>query len=362
MTIGHVGDSRAYLVRDGELEQLTEDHSLVNELLKSGKLSREEAEIHPQRSVITRAVGTDPDVDVDTFTVEAEEGDVFLLCSDGLTDMVADDDILEVVEKHRDDLDRAAKALVAAANRGGGEDNITVVAFSIAAGRRRHRAHADAPVATRTRSSALPLPTVDTMVVPPRDVEDAFVEPGSAAAEAVAQRSRSTPGARIRLVLTMLALLGDRRSAARLGAGALSLTNRNRELLYLVVVGASHRRSASRRSTSRDKSQISGASLTYAVFFFALYLAAHVVARYTVPYADPYVLPIAALLTAIGLTEIYRLGPKDAFRQGYVGRDRRRGRSRSRCSGCAATTGCSRTTSTSSGSARSRCSSCRCCP
>ena len=131
VAIGHVGDSRAYLVRGEQMEQLTEDHSLVNELLKSGRLSEEEAQIHPQRSVITRAVGTDPDVDVDGFTIEAEDGDVFLICSDGLTDMVEDEEILEVVHEHRDDLDTAVKSLVAAANRGGGEDNITAVAFRI---------------------------------------------------------------------------------------------------------------------------------------------------------------------------------------------------------------------------------------
>ncbi|HLY85982.1 MAG TPA: Stp1/IreP family PP2C-type Ser/Thr phosphatase [Gaiellaceae bacterium] len=133
VAIGHVGDSRGYLVRGDQMEQLTEDHSLVNELLKSGRLSEEEAQVHPQRSVITRAVGTDPDVDVDGFTIEAEEGDVFLLCSDGLTDMVSDEEILELVHAHRDDLDKAVKSLVAAANRGGGEDNITAVAFRIAA-------------------------------------------------------------------------------------------------------------------------------------------------------------------------------------------------------------------------------------
>ena len=131
VAIGHVGDSRAYLVRGEQMEQLTEDHSLVNELLKTGKLSEEEAHIHPQRSVITRAVGTDPDVDVDGFTIEAEEGDVFLICSDGLSDMVEDEEILELVHANRDDLDQAVKALVAAANRGGGEDNITAVAFQI---------------------------------------------------------------------------------------------------------------------------------------------------------------------------------------------------------------------------------------
>ena len=131
VAIGHVGDSRAYLVRDEQMEQLTEDHSLVNELLKTGKLSEEEAQVHPQRSVITRAVGTDPDVDVDGFTIEAEEGDVFLICSDGLSDMVEDEEILELVHSNRDDLDKAVKALVAAANKGGGEDNITAIAFRI---------------------------------------------------------------------------------------------------------------------------------------------------------------------------------------------------------------------------------------
>ena len=132
VAFGHVGDSRAYLIREGRMEQLTEDHSLVNELMKSGKLSREEAETHPQRSVITRALGTDPDVDVDTFSVSAQTGDLFLLCSDGLTDMVSEDAILGVVEHHRDDIDGALRALVKEAYRGGGEDNITVVAFEIA--------------------------------------------------------------------------------------------------------------------------------------------------------------------------------------------------------------------------------------
>jgi serine/threonine protein phosphatase PrpC len=130
--IGHVGDSRAYRVREGSLEQLTEDHSLVAELVRSGKLSPEEAEIHPQRSVITRALGTDPDVDVDVFSVSPEPGDLFMICSDGLTAMVTDDTILEIIEDHRDDLDRSARRLVDAANRGGGEDNITVVLFEIA--------------------------------------------------------------------------------------------------------------------------------------------------------------------------------------------------------------------------------------
>jgi len=132
VTIGHVGDSRAYLLREGRLEQLTEDHSLVAELVRTGKLSAEDAERHPQRSVITRALGTDPEVDVDTFTVDAQVGDLFLLCSDGLTTMVDDDEILRTVEDSREDLEQAAQVLVRKANRGGGEDNITVVFFELA--------------------------------------------------------------------------------------------------------------------------------------------------------------------------------------------------------------------------------------
>jgi serine/threonine protein phosphatase PrpC len=131
--IGHVGDSRAYLVRDSKLEQLTEDHSLVAELVRSGRLSPEEAEGHPQRSVVTRALGTDPDVDVDTFSIETKPGDLFMICSDGLTSMVSDEGILEEIRRHRDDLRAAAKALVRAANKGGGEDNITVVFFELQA-------------------------------------------------------------------------------------------------------------------------------------------------------------------------------------------------------------------------------------
>ena len=158
VAFGHVGDSRAYLVRDGRIEQLTEDHSLVN-----GKLSREEAETHPQKSVITRALGTDPDVDVDTFSVPAQTSDLFLLCSDGLTDMLSEEQILGVVERHRDDIDDALRTLVREANRGGGDDNITVVAFEIS----------DAPVRDgQTREQALP----PELVAAPADDEDTLDE------------------------------------------------------------------------------------------------------------------------------------------------------------------------------------------
>jgi protein phosphatase len=187
VAIGHVGDSRAYLVRDEHMEQLTEDHSLVNELRKTGKLSEEEAQIHPQRSVITRAVGTDPDVDVDGFTIEAEDGDVFLICSDGLSDMVEDEEILELVLTNRDDLDKAVKALVAAANRGGGEDNITAVAFQVSSEAAPNLEDTVAmPALTedepdeQTREYQEADPGGDTMVVPPAEIPDETAAPPAA--------------------------------------------------------------------------------------------------------------------------------------------------------------------------------------
>ncbi len=129
--IGHVGDSRAYLLRDGRLEQITTDHSLVAELVQSGVLTPEEAERHPQRSAITRALGTEPSVEVDAFTVHAEPGDLFLICSDGLPVMVGDDEMEAAIEAAGRDPVRAAEALVTAANDHGGEDNVTVVLFEL---------------------------------------------------------------------------------------------------------------------------------------------------------------------------------------------------------------------------------------
>jgi protein phosphatase len=144
---GHVGDSRAYLIRDGSLEQLTDDHSLVAELVRSGKLSPKEAETHPQRSVITRVLGTDQNVDVDTFAIEGRPGDLYLICSDGLSTMVGDEAILDVAERFRGDLHEAVRSLLAEANRGGGEDNITAVLFELG------DAPADGEPDERTRES-----------------------------------------------------------------------------------------------------------------------------------------------------------------------------------------------------------------
>jgi protein phosphatase len=128
--VAHVGDSRAYLFRDGRLEKLTRDHSLVDELLRQGKLSPEEAADHPQRSVITRAVGPEALVDVDTETWQAKSGDVVLVCSDGLTTMVGEPEI-EALLRDAPALREAGQALIDAANEAGGRDNITVVLFRL---------------------------------------------------------------------------------------------------------------------------------------------------------------------------------------------------------------------------------------
>ncbi len=128
--LAHVGDSRAYVFRDGDLKLLTSDHSLVEELRRQGRLTDEQAEDHPQRSIITRALGPERDVDIDTMTYQARPGDVYLLCSDGLTTMVREERIAEVLGES-DSLEEAVSRLIDEANEAGGRDNITVVAFSL---------------------------------------------------------------------------------------------------------------------------------------------------------------------------------------------------------------------------------------
>jgi serine/threonine protein phosphatase PrpC len=197
VAIGHVGDSRAYLLRNGELGQLTTDHSLVAELVQSGVLTPEEAERHPQRSAITRALGTEETVDVESFTVPAEPGDLFLICSDGLSTMLADTDITSAIEQAGDDLERAADSLIAAANARGGEDNVTVVLFEIVA-------ENGAPVA---------LPEVETTLVdvPAPEPEPAPAQQQEGDEEAVEKPPRrfgAGPGGRVAAILLILALLG----------------------------------------------------------------------------------------------------------------------------------------------------------
>ncbi|HEX3617700.1 MAG TPA: Stp1/IreP family PP2C-type Ser/Thr phosphatase [Solirubrobacteraceae bacterium] len=132
VALAHVGDSRAYLLRDGELSRLTEDHSLVEELLRGGKLTEEEALEHPQRSVITRALGIEPIVEIDTWTYPLRPGDVVLLCSDGLTSMLSEQQVQQVLLDSAD-LEQAGDQLIAEANEAGGRDNITVVLFRVEA-------------------------------------------------------------------------------------------------------------------------------------------------------------------------------------------------------------------------------------
>ena len=207
VAIGHVGDSRGYLLRDGAIEQLTRDHSLVAELVESGVLTPEEAEHHPQRSAITRALGTEPEVEVDAFTVDGRPGDIFLLCSDGLSAMVADEALASTIEAEQRDLERAADSLVAAANARGGEDNITVVLFELleaadgVADETAVPAAADEAVAPEPAGPAslpveanIPAPEPD----PPEETETAPPE---------ATRHGAGPGGRIAALVLLAAIL-----------------------------------------------------------------------------------------------------------------------------------------------------------
>jgi protein phosphatase len=126
VALAHVGDSRAYLLRDGTLSKLTTDHTLVERMLKAGEISEAEAEVHPHKNVMTRALGTEQDVDVDEEAVSLQDGDLLLLCSDGLTGMVTEEQIQAILESGQTP-QNTAERLVRAANRAGGVDNISVV-------------------------------------------------------------------------------------------------------------------------------------------------------------------------------------------------------------------------------------------
>jgi protein phosphatase len=130
LLIAHVGDSRAYLLREGAMKRLTEDHSLVEELVREGRLTEEQAESHPQRAIITRALGVDEDVAVDLYTVDVRAGDRVILCSDGLTTMLRDREI-EGIARQEADPRIAGNRLIEAANEAGGDDNITVIVLDV---------------------------------------------------------------------------------------------------------------------------------------------------------------------------------------------------------------------------------------
>jgi protein phosphatase len=131
ITYAHVGDSRIYRVRNNELKQITQDHSLVQEMVDNGYLSEEEAMISTSRNLITRALGIAPEVEVDVKTDELEEHDVYLLCSDGLTDMVSDEDVLKAILELSPDMDACLNKLVAMANENGGSDNISIILVTL---------------------------------------------------------------------------------------------------------------------------------------------------------------------------------------------------------------------------------------
>jgi len=189
LTLAHVGDSRAYRFRAGVLEQLTTDHSLVAELVRTGRLTEAEAAVHPHRSVITRALGTEADVEVDTRTLDLAVGDLILLCSDGLSAMVRDDEIARRLEESGLDPYVAAETLVRAANAAGGEDNVTVVVFELVDGE------------PRPAPPAPPAPAAPAALASPDDVTSESALDG-------VQRHGAGKGSRWPALLLILAILG----------------------------------------------------------------------------------------------------------------------------------------------------------
>ncbi|HEX2946548.1 MAG TPA: Stp1/IreP family PP2C-type Ser/Thr phosphatase [Clostridia bacterium] len=128
ITAAHVGDSRLYLIRKGKMQQLTEDHSYIGELVKKGSLTREEAEHHPGKNIITRAIGSSRDLEVDILSLKIDREDIFMLCTDGLTNMLGEDEIYNVIVEN--DPETACSELIEAAKTKGGEDNITVIVIN----------------------------------------------------------------------------------------------------------------------------------------------------------------------------------------------------------------------------------------
>jgi PPM family protein phosphatase len=149
VAVGHVGDSRAYRLRGRKLEQLTRDHSLVEEMRRKGQLTDAQAEDHPQRSIITRALGPEPEVEPDIQTVSAAPGDVFLICSDGLTTMLGEAQIAKLLSGATS-MEAAVRALVDEANRAGGRDNITALAFRLEDAAAPGQSHEDATLIGNT--------------------------------------------------------------------------------------------------------------------------------------------------------------------------------------------------------------------
>jgi serine/threonine protein phosphatase PrpC len=188
LLILNVGDSRTYRLHDGELEQLTEDHSLVQEMVRDGRLSPEEAAVHPQRNIVTRALGVDTEIDVDWLTVTPYTGDRFLLASDGLFDEINDAAIAGVLRKV-DDPEKAAEELVRLAIEAGGRDNVTVVVVDVVDDGGRAARASEAVDSDATR--AIPIISTASASLPPTTDEAPPVEPSAPAAPAAEPEERS---------------------------------------------------------------------------------------------------------------------------------------------------------------------------
>jgi protein phosphatase len=251
VAIAHVGDSRAYCLRDGQLVRLTDDHSLVDELMRQGRLTPEEAVEHPQRSVITRALGPEGTVEVDTRSFAARAGDVYLLCSDGLTTMLSEEQIAAVLLAHPR-LRDAGETLIAAANDAGGRDNITVVLLRL-----EEVQVAGQPPPVHEGATMVGLPAVSppppasdgqVTTAPPPPLERSHVAVAPAPTKRRTPRVASTPPARARrglrlrlrragalaIVLAVLVILG---SAAYLAAQSVYFIGTNGRGLVTLYQG-----------------------------------------------------------------------------------------------------------------------------
>ncbi len=371
LAIAHVGDSRAYLFRGGSLKRLTQDHSLVDELVRRGKLTEEQAAEHPQRSIITRALGPEPSVEVDTWTYPVASGDVLLLCSDGLTSMVSEDRMEEILRR-ASTLKRAGQALIDEANAAGGRDNITVVLALIedAAADGAASAPSDGglveetgrlepvavaataapPAAARrrggwTRSRKIGAALTATAIVIALILAGGYLATRSlyfvgTDAQGIVTIYRGLPydlPAGIHLYETFYVsgvpasfVPPDRRKAVfnnqlrsqsdasnlvrdlELGRISQGVRNvRNRELLGLLP--ASLLVTAGFAGVFVQRSNvISNVSLTYGAVFLALCVAGSIFIRLTLPHADPYLFPLVAVLASFGIVMIYRIDPTSA--------------------------------------------------
>lgn len=221
--VAHVGDSRAYLLRDGVLQQLTEDHTLVQRMVREGRLTQDEAAHHPQRSVLTRALGVDEDIPVDALSFDIHGGDRLLLCTDGLTSMLDRDQIQKILEDERDP-QAACEKLIDAANRAGGDDNITVIVLdfeddgegstlTVSRGAGADSSEADSPGSPTEGASS-------STVAPPEDGQSATRAVPAVRDEAEAKPRSPRPKIRLRRVALWVGMLAVLLVAALIGARA----------------------------------------------------------------------------------------------------------------------------------------------